>query len=182
MFTVIEKETGMPVTVYGMNGQYFTIYNEQSDDWEYAHMDAYRPAELWELTEALKVVDHQTQRIVELTEAVMVEKSAAVQQRMRAQTAEDFVCKLCTECEWEDQDGITTMVKKCCSWFPECGKFKQAAAEDLRLAMDQLKLHCCDYCKHEELSADEHPCDECINAGGLYSKWEWRKPEVDHEN
>ena len=45
-------------------------------------------------------------------------------QRARAQTAEDFVCKLCAECEWEEDDGIATMIKKCCNWFPECKQFK----------------------------------------------------------
>ena len=45
-------------------------------------------------------------------------------QRSRAQYAEDFVCKLCAECEWEENDGIATMIKKCCNWFPECEQFK----------------------------------------------------------
>lgn len=46
------------------------------------------------------------------------------QQRVRAQTAEFFICKLCENCDYEDNDGITAMTMKCCSMFPECGKFK----------------------------------------------------------
>jgi hypothetical protein len=45
-------------------------------------------------------------------------------QRVRATTAEHFICKLCAECDYEDNNGITTMILKCCSMFPECGKFK----------------------------------------------------------
>jgi hypothetical protein len=45
-------------------------------------------------------------------------------QRVRATTAEHFICKLCAECDYEDNNGITTMILKCCSTFPECGKFK----------------------------------------------------------
>ena len=49
---------------------------------------------------------------------------AATNQRLRAQYAEDFICKLCAEDEREENDGISTMIKRCCNWFPECGKFK----------------------------------------------------------
>ena len=45
-------------------------------------------------------------------------------QRVRAQTAEFFICKLCENCDYEDHGGITAMTMKCCSVFPECGKFK----------------------------------------------------------
>lgn len=49
---------------------------------------------------------------------------AVAHQRSRADAAETFICKLCAECEWDDKNGITVMTKKCCNWFPECGKFK----------------------------------------------------------
>lgn len=132
------------------------------------------------MLDAVKVIDSlrstmdaQQQRIAELEEIV-------VSQRLRADAAESFICKLCAECEWEEQDGITTMQKKCCSWFPECGKFKLAAAEDLRLALVQLEYGCCDTCVYEPLLHDEYPCNKCTHAGGHDSKWEWAKPEVDN--
>ena len=56
-------------------------------------------------------------RVKELEEAV-------AHQRKRADTAEDFICTMCAECEWEVNDGILIMQKACCSWFPECEKFK----------------------------------------------------------
>lgn len=46
------------------------------------------------------------------------------QQRVRAQTAEFFICKLCENCDYEDYEGITAMTMNCCSMFPKCGKFK----------------------------------------------------------
>lgn len=45
-------------------------------------------------------------------------------QRVRAQTAEHFICSLCSECDCKEDNGIATMTLKCCSMFPECGKFK----------------------------------------------------------
>ena len=50
MFTVIEKITGMAVTVYAVNGHYFLIYDEQMGRWGYVSMDSYKPAtekDLW---------------------------------------------------------------------------------------------------------------------------------------
>jgi hypothetical protein len=51
-------------------------------------------------------------------------EATVVHQRKRADTAETFVCTMCAECEWEVNDGILVMQKACCSWFPECEKFK----------------------------------------------------------
>ena len=50
-------------------------------------------------------------------------KETAAYLRERAQIAEDFVCMHCAECDYTIDDGICTAVKRCCSWFPECGKF-----------------------------------------------------------
>ena len=44
MYTVIEKETGMPVVVYGVNGAFFLIYDDRHG-WGYKHMDCFRPAQ-----------------------------------------------------------------------------------------------------------------------------------------
>jgi hypothetical protein len=44
MFTVIEKSTGMAVTVYAVYGQYFLVYYELQDVWGYKDMKYYRPA------------------------------------------------------------------------------------------------------------------------------------------
>lgn len=51
-------------------------------------------------------------------------EATVVHQRKRADTAETFICTMCSECEWENNDGILIMQKSCCSWFPECHKFK----------------------------------------------------------
>lgn len=50
MFNVVDKETGMAVTVYGINGQWFLVYDEQKG-WGYKHMDSFRPVnpEDWEV-------------------------------------------------------------------------------------------------------------------------------------
>ena len=108
-------------------------------------------------------------------------EETAAQQRVRAHTAEDFICKLCTGCEWEDHDGITTMTKKCCSWFPECGKFKLAAAEEMHKVkaerdalIDVLHERCgCESCKHKALDAVIEPCNSCKRTGGTQDNWEW---------
>lgn len=143
-------------------------YNEANSCAEAMMIDAVK------VIEALRsTMDAQQQRIAELEEVVS--------QRARADAAEVFICKLCAECEWEEDDGITIMQKKCGCLFPiECGKFKLAAAEDLRLALTQLRQGCCDTCKHEALDADEYPCNLCSYAGGGSSQWVWAKPEVDN--
>ena len=51
-------------------------------------------------------------------------EETVVHQRKRADTAENFICTMCAECEWEVNDGILIMQKACCSWFPQCEKFK----------------------------------------------------------
>lgn len=51
-------------------------------------------------------------------------EETVVHQRKRAETAETFICTMCAECEWEVNDGILVMQKACCSWFPECEKFR----------------------------------------------------------
>lgn len=54
--------------------------------------------------------------------------------------------------------------------------------KDLQLAKKQLKHEGCNTCIYEPLLSDEYPCNGCTHAGGTDSKWEWAKPEVDHEN
>jgi hypothetical protein len=57
-------------------------------------------------------------KIAELEESV-------VHQRARADRAETFICTMCSECDYEVNDGILIMQKRCCSLFPlDCGKFK----------------------------------------------------------
>lgn len=52
-------------------------------------------------------------------------EQALANQRKRAQAAEDFICMLCAECEWESNGAIVTMKKFCCKTSPlDCGKFK----------------------------------------------------------
>ena len=70
------------------------------------------------------VADYLIDNGVTFSDSVDALIEAAANQRKRAQYAEDFVCRLCAESEWEEKDGITTMIKKCCNWFPECRKFK----------------------------------------------------------
>ena len=70
------------------------------------------------------VADYLLDNGVTFSDSVKELIEAAANQRSRAQYAEDFVCKLCAECEWEENDGISAMIKKCCNWFPECKQFK----------------------------------------------------------
>ena len=57
-------------------------------------------------------------KIAELEEIV-------VQQRARADRAETFICTMCAECKWEENDGMLFMQKSCCCLFPlDCNKFK----------------------------------------------------------
>lgn len=51
-------------------------------------------------------------------------EKAVAHQRKRADTAEQFICTMCAECKWEVDGGTIIMQKACCSWFPECEKFK----------------------------------------------------------
>ena len=43
MFTVVDKETGETYVVYGIAGNYFLIYDEAADGWEYKRMSYCRP-------------------------------------------------------------------------------------------------------------------------------------------
>ena len=43
MFKVMDKNTGEVFTVYGLNGMYFLIYNEELDWWFYKDMGECRP-------------------------------------------------------------------------------------------------------------------------------------------
>lgn len=51
-------------------------------------------------------------------------QASVVALRKRANEAEDFICMQCTECDWSIEDGIWSATKRCCSWFPECSKFR----------------------------------------------------------
>ena len=52
-------------------------------------------------------------------------EETVVHQRKRAGIAENFICTMCSECDYEVNDGILIMQKRCCSLLPlECGKFK----------------------------------------------------------
>ena len=51
-------------------------------------------------------------------------EATVTQQRLKAQRAEDFICMQCVECDYEIHNGLYTAVKRCCAWFPECGRFK----------------------------------------------------------
>lgn len=133
------------------------------------------------LMQAATAIEAMQQTLYAQQQRIAEQEDTVVHQRLRADAAETFICKLCTECEWEDHNGITIMQRKCGCLFPiECGKFKLAAAEDLRLALTQLRQGCCDTCKHEALDADEYPCNLCSYAGGGSSQWVWAKPEVDN--
>ena len=50
MFNVVEIETGMAVTVFGVNGGYFLVYDDVRCVWGYKSMDLFRPVkpEDWE--------------------------------------------------------------------------------------------------------------------------------------
>ena len=69
-------------------------------------------------------VDHLIANGVTFCDEVEELKATVVHQRKRADTAETFICTMCSECDYEVNDGILTMQKRCCSWFPECEKFK----------------------------------------------------------
>lgn len=57
-------------------------------------------------------------KIAELEESV-------VHQRARADRAETFICTMCAECKWEENDGMLFMQKSCGHLFPlDCNKFK----------------------------------------------------------
>jgi hypothetical protein len=57
-------------------------------------------------------------KIAELEERV-------VQQRARADRAETFICTMCAECKWEENNGMLFMQKSCGHLFPlDCNKFK----------------------------------------------------------
>ena len=43
MFQVVHLATGEIQTVYGQNGQYFLLWNAEQEEWEYDHMENYKP-------------------------------------------------------------------------------------------------------------------------------------------
>ena len=52
-------------------------------------------------------------------------ESTVANQRKRADTAETFICTMCAECKWEENDGMRIMQKSCGCLFPlDCNKFK----------------------------------------------------------
>ena len=71
------------------------------------------------------LADHLIANGVTFCDEVEDLKATVVHQRKRADTAETFICTMCSECDYEVNDGILTMQKRCCSLLPlECGKFK----------------------------------------------------------
>lgn len=52
-------------------------------------------------------------RISDLLAELQDTEKRLAQQRVRAQNAELFVCRLCAECEWEDNGELTVMTMKC---------------------------------------------------------------------
>ena len=45
MYEVIHKETGEVVTVYGINGTYFLLFNREEKHWYYAEQENFEPKE-----------------------------------------------------------------------------------------------------------------------------------------
>lgn len=45
MFKIVDKMTGEVLTVYGINGTHFLIYDEKMDCWKYYPMNIFRPLE-----------------------------------------------------------------------------------------------------------------------------------------
>lgn len=45
MYKVTHKKTGTVRTVYGINGLYFLLWDEEDQSWTYESMDNYRPME-----------------------------------------------------------------------------------------------------------------------------------------
>lgn len=45
MFKVIHKETGAVRIVYEKNGQYFLFWSVEKEEWEYDHINKYKPLE-----------------------------------------------------------------------------------------------------------------------------------------
>lgn len=117
MFTVVDKETGETYVVYGIAGNYFLIYDEAADVWEYKRMSYCRPCKPEEVS----------------------------------------------------KDAIAALEA-------ELAKVNEEKDELLMT----IRFHSgCDFCKYEELHADEQPCDNCRGTGGKQDKWEWRRPEED---
>lgn len=85
--------------------------------WEYDQMRMMRMS-------IEECVDHLIANGVTFCDEVEELKATVVHQRKRADTAETFICTMCSECDYEVNDGILTMQKRCCSSFPECEKFK----------------------------------------------------------
>ena len=45
MYEVIHKETGEVVRVYGINGTYFLLFNQEEQNWYYSEQDNFVPKE-----------------------------------------------------------------------------------------------------------------------------------------
>ena len=45
MFRVVHKETGEIRTVYEKNGAYFLFWNAEQEEWQYDHINKYKPLE-----------------------------------------------------------------------------------------------------------------------------------------
>lgn len=45
MYKVMHKETGEVVTVYGINGTYFLLFNKEEQQWYYSEQDNFVPKE-----------------------------------------------------------------------------------------------------------------------------------------
>lgn len=76
------------------------------------------------------VTQYQDELIPGFRKKIEELEETVVHQRKRADTAETFICTMCSECTWEVNDGILIMQKTCCSWFPRCEKFKLRATDN----------------------------------------------------
>lgn len=83
------------------------------------------PLDHWWFEEMIaNFADHLITNGVTFCDEVEELKATVVHQRKRADTAETFICTMCSECDYEVNDGVLIMQMRCCSWFPECEKFK----------------------------------------------------------
>lgn len=65
------------------------------------------------------------QEIKQMHDKIAKLEESVVHQRARAARAETFICTMCAECKWEEDDGMIIMQKSCCCLFPlDCNKFK----------------------------------------------------------
>jgi hypothetical protein len=65
------------------------------------------------------------QELKQLHDKIAGLEETVVHQRARADRAETFICTMCAECKWEENDGMLIMQKSCGHLFPlNCNKFK----------------------------------------------------------